>query len=392
MAFEEKNVNEKQYYLLDKSYNKDGFTIAKSPSASAIYEEVKNLSDKYINDPNQEDLKGDMEGEIYHWYSDYDPTENQDFGWYVTKHKWEIEESDNGKRELRAAVEIKTKIHEEDYDEKTNDIQNIYVQELSENYDEEFVKAVKKERPESEIQKFRLDDCKHNCNLNELAKEGRKTAQTDEKPQKETYFYQLWDEGNRELIKNSRSASEMADTLSDTVDKYIHDPEEKELHNDIIRTFCDNNDYQYYEQLDDNITDRVYSIYAFPESEIESFRENGKINFKEGSEMTDEERWMTVGEAVIETNFIEGKDEFDDLSNAIESQSVMKNFSKEFVESVKKEKPQSKIQQSTYNIYDPHNKESFSLDDLAKKGREAAMQKEQSEQTKQISRKNQEQR
>lgn len=118
-------------------------------------------------------------------------------------------------------------------------------------------------------------------NVNEKQyKEGRKTAQTDEKPQKETYFYQLWDEGNRELIKNSRSASEMADTLSDTVDKYIHDPEEKALHNDIIRTFCDNNDHQYYEQLDDNITDRVYSIYAFPESEIESFRENGKINFR----------------------------------------------------------------------------------------------------------------
>ena len=215
--------------------------------------------------------------------------------------------------------------------------------------------------------------------------------------EKETYFYQLWDEGNRELIKNSRSASEMADTLSDTVDKYIHDPEEKALHNDIIRTFCDNNDHQYYEQLDDNITDRVYSIYAFPESEIESFRENGKINFKEGSEMADEERWMTVGEAVIETNFIEDKDKFDDLSNAIESQSVVKNFSKEFVESVKKEKSQSKIQQSTYDIYDPHNKNIIfsknELDDLAKAGYEmATQQKEQSEQTKQINRKNQGQR
>ena len=215
--------------------------------------------------------------------------------------------------------------------------------------------------------------------------------------EKETYFYQLWDEGNRELIKNSRSASEMADTLSDTVDKYIHDPEEKALHNDIIRTFCDNNDHQYYEQLDDNITDRVYSIYAFPESEIESFRENGKINFKEGSEMADEERWMTVGEAVIETNFIEDKDKFDDLSNAIESQSVMKNFSKEFVESVKKEKSQSKIQQSTYDIYDPRNKNIIfsknELDNLAKAGyKMATQQEEQSEQTKQINRKNQGQR
>lgn len=207
-------------------------------------------------------------------------------------------------------------------------------------------------------------------------------SMSEDKPHEETYFYQLWDEGNRELIKNSRSASEMADTLSDTVDKYIHDPEEKAIHNDIIRTFCDSNDNQYYEQLDDNITDRVYSIYAFPESEIESFRENGKINFKEGSEMTDEERWMTVGEAVIETNFIEGKDKFDDLPNAIESQSVTTNFSKEFVEKVVKEKPEykDKIKAGSKNTYIDHTsgkQESFSLDDLAKEGREAAMQKKQ---------------
>lgn len=189
MAFEEKNVNEKQYYLLDKSYNKDGFTIAKSLSASAIYETVKNLSDKYINDPNQEDLKGDMEGEIYHWYSDYDPTENQDFGWYVTKHKWEIEESDNGKRELRAAVEIKTKIHEEDYDEKTNSIDSIYAQNLSETYDEKFVEKVVKEKPEYKdkikagSKNTYIDhtsDKQESFSLDDLAKAGRETAMQKE--------------------------------------------------------------------------------------------------------------------------------------------------------------------------------------------------------------------
>ena len=189
MAFEEKNVNEKQYYLLDKSYNKDGFTIAKSPSASAIYEAVKNLSDKYINDPNQEELKRDMKNKNYTSGGDYNPTENRDFGWYITKHKWEIEESNNGNRELRAAVQINTQINEEDYDEKTNDIKNIYVQGLSENYDEEFVEKVVKEKPEYKdkikagSRNTYIDhtsDKQESFSLDDLAKAGREAAMQKE--------------------------------------------------------------------------------------------------------------------------------------------------------------------------------------------------------------------
>lgn len=426
---------DKLYMLLDDNYNS---MIAVSNSPDKVYKMANDLADRYVYDKDQK--------MFYHDVDDGFSDRSNEFysGQKNLEHTWRIDEISAKDIYINQSNQIDFKdsgFWSHPYDKgKTKgkitvsshvDLSSeLIYQYRPEKFQPDFVRAVKQEDFFSEIKKddnilcptdyekdtkdlyreyepFRLDDYKPKNNLNELAKEGRKTAQKDEKPQKddtiangkendldledlikkgwkraERTVYQLNDgEDMDSPVKCSFSAGEIYDAICDASEDYTQDFDaiEEDL------------DYDPYDA--EYKSAHEWNIYAYPESMIDEIDEDG-IAWLKDDQNVDYEK-AHCGRIFVETQFTEESLESEkslyldtpdldmqraysgtvaveaqcDDDDRIEDVSMQERFSTEFVKAVKKERPESDIQKFREISISPDGETvDYSLNDIAKKG------------------------